>query len=485
MLQSPKFTLLPRKDYTMKRLLLTLVACLSVGTGFGQVSQYDPYIALEIDLKARTNFLRIAPVDLGQDEKGFVILFSENSNIDPYEGNFTFPRHRPWLAVATDKGEVLWRKELPENTVPGLWFIPVLGFDLDKKGHDDIFYVANVGPRPFAPGNFRLIQADVRTGEIIAEHPWLRITHNQAHSYKWRFFLIGGYVNDEPVLVGAQGTYRDMRLHAWNSGMQTRWQIYYPDDFDGPRGSHDTAILDMDKTGVMQFMYGERCISFDDGRELFVLDRDVWYDHSDTVLPFYDKENDTWNFFTTREKGDDGRVPRSVTFNRNGRHLWAVDSMRGHWHYGVVGDLGPNGERVAAAARYPFRTEDVPARTPIGNWHDAFTGEILDIPLPLTGRVLDFNGDGISEFFARGELLNNKGERIMSVRGSVVNTFKLLDLPGEQLTVFLPDGRIQIWADRNANETPEMQKRFADPIYKINVKHSAVGYNDRFPILNY
>jgi hypothetical protein len=469
----------------MKRLFSTLVACFWAATVFGQVSQYDPYVALEIDMKTPTNFLRIAPVDLGEGEKGFVILFSEQPNIDPYEGNFVFPQHTAWLAVTTNKGEELWRKELPDQTIPGQWFIPVLGFDLDKKGRDDIFYVANVGRQPFRSNNFRLIQADVRTGEIIGEHPWIAPSHNQAHSYKWRFFLIGGYVKGEPVLVTAQGTYRDMILRAWNPGMQRRWQIYYPDDFDGPRGSHDTAILDMDRTGVFQFMYGERCISFDDGTELFVLDGDVWYDHSDTVLPFYDKKNDTWNFFTTREKGDHGRVPRSVTFHRDGRHLWAVDSMRGHWHYGIVGDLGPNGERVAAAARYPFREEDLPPRTPVGNWHDAYTGEILDIPLPLTGYVLDFNGDGVSEFFAQGTLLNNKGETILSTRGRIVNAYKLLDLPGEQLTVYFPDGRIQIWADRNARETPEMQKRFADPIYKINVKHSAVGYNVRFPILNY
>ena len=470
------------KTSVLKRVVLTFAAILCMSAIFGK---FDPYMALEINLNTPVNFVRLAPVNLGEGERGFVILFSEESNIDPWEGSFRFPRHTAWMAVVTDRGEELWRKELPAQTIPGFWFVPVLGFDLDRRGRDDIFYVANVGRLPLWHEHFRLIQADARTGEVIAEHPWRRLAHNQANSYKWRFFLIGGYVKGDPVLVTAQGTYRDMRLQAWNPGMQRRWELYFPDDFNGPRGSHSTPILDMDRNGIFQFMWGERCICFDTGEQLFVLDGDVWTDHSDTVLPFFDRENDTWNFFTTREKGECGILPRVVTFNRDGRHLWTTPSTIGHYHWGVMGDLGPNGERMAAAARYPFRRENLPRQTPIGNWHDAFTGEVVDLPLPLNGRVLDFNGDGISEIFAGGVLYNNRGEKIMQTEGRFVNAFKLLDLPGEQLTVFFPDGRIQIWADRNAKETPEMRKRFADPIYKINVRHSASGHNARFPILNY
>ena len=470
----------------MKTLILIISFLLTISASFGQKPAYDPYVALEFNMGMPINFFRIAPVDLGQGEKGFVTLFSQERNLDPFEGNFSFPKYPAWIAVFTEKGKELWRTQLPDQTIPGDWFIPVLGFDLDKKGQDDIFYVANVGNRPFNYSDFKLIRANVRTGEVIAQYPWNTPSHNQANSYKWRFFLIGGYVKGEPVLVTTQGTYRDMKLQAWSSGMKKRWDIYYPDDFNGPRGSHDTPILDMDKTGVYQFMYGERCISLDDGKELFVLDRDVWYDHSDVVLPFYDKKKDTWNFFTTREKGDDGKVPRSVTFNRDGSHLWQVDSMKGHWHYGMVGDLGPNGERVAAASRYLFSSENIRGVSSVGNWHDAYTGKVIDIPLPREGFVLDFNGDGVSEMYLSDVLYNHKGEKIMTLeRSSMACLYKVLDLPGEQITVYYRDGRVQIWADRNAKENEAMQKRFADPIYKINTKHTSIGYNCRFPILNY
>ena len=217
-----------------------------------------------------------------------------------------------------------------------------------------------------------------------------------------------------------------------------------------------------------------------------MLDRDVWYDHSDCVQPFYDRKKNTWNFFTVREKGDDGKVPRSVTFDREGRHLWQVDSMKGHWHYGMVGDLGPNGERVAGASRYPFSHENLRSGTPVGNWHDAYTGKVLDLPLPLNGCVLDFNGDGISEIFGNGVLYNNKGEKILTLEDATMSgLYKIMDLPGEQLTVFYRDGKVQIWSDRNAKETEAMKKRFDDPIYKINVKHNASAYNYHYPILNY
>ncbi|WP_152032819.1 polysaccharide lyase 11 [Ereboglobus luteus] len=458
-----------------------------------------PYVAREYNLRVPAKLTHAAPVNLGGGQRGFVFLFSEESNVDPFEGSFFFPKHPPFLAVFTEAGKELWRKELT-YALPGTWFIPVLPLDMDGDGIDEIYYVNNTGPKPFVYKNYKLERLDSRTGKVTAAISWPQPTHNQANSYKWRFSLVGGRARDgAPVLVAGVGTYRDMRLRAFDANLKKRWEVYYPDDFDGPRASHSTAILDLDRNrhGAGQFMWGERCIDFDDGKERFVLDRDAWYDHSDTVLPVYDKATGKWDFWTTREKGDDGKVPRAVMFDQDGKRLWSVPDMRGHFHYGWVGNFGPAGERIAMAGRYALSEEQrdtarasgdtSKAATSVFSFYEAKTGKPLPAPkFPPSGRVVDFNGDGFHEIFTGGVLYDRFGKKIFSVKkAGALMCFHILDLPGEQIMLNTGNGKIQIWADRNAKDAPGMAARYADPLYRENVRHSAVGYNGRVPILNY
>jgi len=54
---------------------------------------------------------------------------------------------------------------------------------------------------------------------------------------------------------------------------------------------------------------------------------------------------------------------------------------------------------------------------------------------------------------------------------------KFLDLPGEQLLAYAPDGTLRIWADRNAEDSPAALARYAHPFYRTNQRLTAVGYN--------
>jgi outer membrane protein assembly factor BamB len=155
-------------------------------------------------MKIPVKFLQAAPIDLGNNEKGLVILFSEERNIDPFEGSFRFPKSSPKLAVFNRNGKELWRRELPYS-IPGIWFIPLLPFDMNRDGIDEVYYVNNIGELPFNYDTYKLVRADARTGNVTGQWDWTAPSHNQANSYKWRFFLIGGYVKDEPVLVTTQG----------------------------------------------------------------------------------------------------------------------------------------------------------------------------------------------------------------------------------------------------------------------------------------
>ena len=467
----------------MKRLLCLCLLWLPVMLA---AREYAPYEALTLDLQTPVRQCRLTPLLLGDGKPGFVTVFSEEKSIDPYEGSFTFPKDTPKIAVFDAEGKELWRRELP-YTIPGVWFMPLLPMDMDGDGCDEIYYVVNTCKRPFDYDGYHLERADARTGEVTGSWRWPAPSHNQANSYKWRFLLVGGHADDgSPVLVTVQGTYREIRMQAWNADMSRRWKVEIPDDGHGARGSHSTPIIDLYRDGREQFLYGERCFSFDTGKQLFILDGEIWNEHSDLVQPWWNEAAGCWCFFTTREKGDNGKLPRAVMFDQSGRHMWEIAECRGHYHHGWVGNFGPHGEWIAMAGRYPLRGEDLPAKSCIARTYDAVTGEEVRIDFPIKGTVVDFNGDGIHELYTDGKLYDRTGRVVLTTgKGILVAAKKVLDLPGEQLVVVSSKGRIVFWADRNASETPLQQARFDTAVYRDNVRLSSVGYGHRFPVLNF
>lgn len=97
----------------------------------------------------------------------------------------------------------------------------------------------------------------------------------------------------------------------------------------------------------------------------------------------------------------------------------------------------------------------------------------------------DLNGDGFHEFAcAQGEQSDRK---VYALSGNVIgylgeNAFiamasKFMDLPGEQLLCYYPDGWVRIWADRNAKDSRIAVHRYNTPYYKNAQSLTATGYN--------
>jgi hypothetical protein len=345
--------------------------------------------------------------------------------------------------------------------------------------------VNNTDPQhPLGVRNYVLERIDAGTGDTAGRWPWPSERKRQTLSHLFRNFILGGHVRGEPVLVTAQGTYGDMYLQAWRPGMVERWTVSIAAGAPGARGSHMCPVVDLNGDGVEELLWGERCIELDTGRELFCADVDLYRGHSDIIQPVWDHRKERWFLYTTRESDPDV-APRVVLYDERGQRVWG-DVDGGHMDMGWVARLGEGRESLAMAIRVGHKTSG-----PDGRFHqdrdefvyEALTGRPVSLPFSVYQTLpVDINGDGYHELVrgipgANGDVLDRHGALLGNVGGAVALASKFCDQPGEQLLTYNPDGTLQVWADRNAHDTPYALARYNHPFYTANQRLAACGYN--------
>lgn len=448
---------------------------------------YDIQPLLTADLGSPIRQMQAAPICLGAGApRALMLAYAADFDVDPYIEMFFFPKDTRKIVVIDDTGRELWRRDLGPSVVPGTWFCPVYVCDLDADGVDEVYFVNNLDAlHPLGLSSYVLERLDGRTGETTGQWPWPQHLKGKGTlSLTFRHFILGGQVRGEQVLVTAQGTYGDMCFQAFGAGMAPRWEKIVSADAPGARGSHMCAISDMDGDGDQEVLWGERCLSLDDGRELFCADRDTYGGHSDVAQPVIDRQSGRRYLYTCRES-ETGVPPRVCLYDAQGRRLWGhVDE--GHVDMGWVARLAPHGRLTAMAIRIGHKTCGPEGRFHMGRGEytiDLLTGEPVDLPYSVYGTLpVDFSGDGRQELVRglwgqKGQVLTGAGEVVGDIGGPVALLGKLLDHPGEQALAVHRDGVVRVLGDRNAEDSDAALARYADPLYLANQRVSASGYN--------
>ncbi len=445
----------------------------------------DLRAAVEVSAGQPIGQLRAVPLQLGPGRpKALLAVFAGDAEVDPYEEMFFFPKDTLKLMAFTAEGKVLWKREMGRGLVPGIWFCPVFPFDLDGDGADEVWFVNNTDDdHPLSLQKRRLERLDGATGRTTGHWPWPSPDRSQGPSHLYRNFILGGHAGGKPVLVTAQGTYGPMKLQGWNPDMSKRWEHAIAKDSPGARGSHMCAVADLDGDGVDEVMWGERCIELGSGKERFCADRDTWGGHSDVAQPVWDPGGKRWVLYTCRESGN--VAPRVAAFDAAGRRLWG-DLDQGHIDVGWVARLHPDGRRTALAIRIGGKSAGPQgfARKGVEEFAcDVFTGEKRTFDFSLFGTLpVDVDGDGIHELVrglsgGDGSVLDGAGRALGRVEGAVALAAKVLDLPGEQIVTWTPDGRLRVWAHARARDNEAARARYEHPFYKANRRLTATGYN--------
>jgi hypothetical protein len=447
-----------------------------------RMARIDLQVVRELDLEQEIGQLRAVPVALGPGRGlGTLLVYAADAEIDPYVRMFFFPRSTCRLRLLDERGETLWVRDMGPGIVPGIWFFPVFPFDLDGDGMDEIYLIGNRDPgHPLSHYDYCLECLDVRTGDTVSQTDLPDPRPESGMSHTFRYFILGGHVRGEPVLVTAQGTYGPAALQGWNADLSVRWQ--YETDGSGPQGSHMCAVADLAGEGVDGVLWGERYIEFDQGEEVFRADGELYEGHSDIVQPVLDWDTGRWCIHTCRESSG---TPRVVCFDGHGDRLWG-DLDHGHMDTGWCARLGPNGEPVVLAVRVgeKLRSAVGEHRQGIEEFtYEAFTGRPVKLGFSVYTTIpVDLDGDGRHElvkgyFEGDGSVLGPDGTAIGNIGGLSAMASKFLDLPGEQILSYARDGMVRVWADRNALDSPAAVRRYAHPFYRANQRLTACGYN--------
>jgi hypothetical protein len=444
-------------------------------------------VLAELDLGQPLGQFRAVPASLGSNAAPAVAaLFGSDAEIDPYIGMFFFPKSTLKLAVFEVSGRVLWKRDLGPGVVPGIWFCPLYATDLDQDGVDELYIVSNRDPdHPLDHREYVLEQVDARTGRTIARQPWPQPDESVAMSHSYRHFIAGGQVDGKNLVVAIQGTYGRHTLETYGPGLKPLWQVSFdPARVGGALGSHVTPVVDINHDGSDELFVGERCLSLRDGRELFCCDRESWTGHSDIIQPILERGRNRWYVWTCRESFEN-RGPRLVMFDDQGRRCWTAVE-KGHMDTGWAARLGPNGEPVVLGVKVgqKVRTAEGERRSGVVEYtYDPLTGQEAPLGFSVYTTIpVDLNGDGNHElvkgyFEGDGTVLDRQGRVIGRTGGLSAIHSHFAGRPGEQILSYHRDGKVRIWHDRNAVDSPAALVRYRDPFYRANQKLTGVGYN--------
>jgi len=435
--------------------------------------------ALELEVGFPMQQLRFVPLKLA-DGQGFLAVHSNCPGIDPWPPYFRLPTDTLKLTAFSAGGHRLWHRDLGPGVIPGVWFCPVFAFDLNDDGQDEVYLVNNANPdHPLDPNSCVLERMSGKTGEIIDTHPWPQVQGRQPLSHLWRNFINAGFSNGRKRFITAQGTYGPMQLQCWDADFNEVWSRRIDPDRHGPQGSHMFPIVDIDGDGRDELLWGERCMDIDTGRDIWLADADGWRGHSDVVQPTLDSRTGTWSIYTCRESPSPLEAIGVVMFDDKGNELWGHRGM-GHVHAGWTARLNDDGEHLCYAldvGREKYSKTDV--------YVYDLRGNPVELPFSPAGtRPVDFDGNGLHELVytsgdRQGLVVDRHGREISRLTGKPALAGKLLDLPGEQIVAWSPDGTICIYAFPQAEDAPEAERRYEHPYYQACMRLWAVGYNWR------
>jgi rhamnogalacturonan endolyase len=407
----------------------------------------------------------------GDGEYDFVVK-RPNSMVDP--GRIRKSPDTFKIEAYKNDGTFLWRKDLGWSIELGVWYSPMVVWDLNGDGRAEVALKTGEGDPRDANGQVLsgpeyCSVLNGETGEEIARTDWIP----RGKSADWgdekanrmnRNMLGVAFLDGRtPALLVLRGQYGLMRMDAWLlSGKELKKAWSWSNQTSGWRyqgqGSHTIHAADVDGDGCDEILNGSLVVD-QDGRILY----SNGMGHADR---FYVTDVDP------KRPGLESVYCFEDPHPKNGLSLWDVST--GEFIAGtgeetrdnqvgecLVGDIDP----------------DVPG---MEWWGDKFffsaAGEPLKGGVPPQEGLVWWDGDLLRELQFRGQVAKWRGPVLnKSIEGRVLLWADILGDWREEIVTF-KDNALRVYT----TTLPALDRRaclMQDPVYRFDVAFKAMGYD--------
>lgn len=457
----------------------------------------QPYHA--IPLQGDYGFQRVGIADLNGDGKFDYVIKQPEGGLDPGSARPSPDTYK--VEAYLHDGTFLWRKDLGWNMNMGIWWTPMIVYDLDGDGKAEVAlktapYAASYeesfaekdGPaRGFViSGPEYCSVLDGMTGEERARVDWVERGNpedwgdNRGNRVNRNQIGIASLDGERTSLLVCRGTYTRMVVDAYDltaGGLRKRWR--WDGDNESPpirgQGSHGLHAADVDGDGREEIILGSVALD-DDGTTLWNLGmghNDIGY--VTDIIPTRPGLELALGYETRQDRNG-----ICVVDARTGEIIWGHPYKTTHIHdQGMIGDFVPSNPGMEFYAAEQNRT---------GYWlYDAATGYLLsDRDLGgLSPRAVFWSGKTTKAIIPEipwrertghqiNRIMEYDGAQIGAVEGTIVAIADVLGDWREELIASVP-GELRIYT----TIIPTSRRRVClmeDPLYRNDAAQQAMGY---------
>ncbi len=448
-----------------------------------------PAIVFELDDKATVQ--KVGVGDLDGDGRFDFVLKTPEDNIDP-AGNYWKPSPDTYrLDAFSHDGRRLWRHDLGWSIERGIWYSPMIVFDLNGDGRAELAAKTGEGDPRGADGRVEsgaewVTVFDGLTGKPLARDEWpSRQTPGEPYNYNYasRNQICVAYLDGKtPCLIVERGTYTTIRLVAYqfHDGKLHRLWTWDSREETGrgkyrSQGAHIMKAADVDGDGRDEVIIGSSVID-DNGNGLWT----TGYGHPDyCFVGEIDPQRRGLEIFYGIEPA---RAEHALCLvdAATGKVIWGLQEATNH--------VGTDGMCADIDARYPgseCHAADIDADRKFSkSWTFSAQGQLItDAPPRNLASPVHWDDDTQRELIRGSKITEMSGEvRSGKIEGRVVAIADVIGDWREEIITSTP-GQLKIYMS-----TIESNRRYVtlmqDPIYRIDVAVAFMGYYAP-PMLSY